>query len=143
MSKSEWGKKTMAREANKHIKLILPLFIQGIHTSDLRKNLFLCWVLERRKLGLIWSGSNNGVPLSSSPDAMAKEGEVVLFGCSIALIQYSIMRWSGSLARSVAQRWLFPPSSLPHRRDGPIPGKNSWGVVVHSSNCNTMSAISQ
>ena len=104
---------------------------------------------EATKVGSDLVCSNNGVSLFPSPGSMAKgedgaeEGEVVLFGCSIALIQYSIMRWSGSLGRSVDDDGFSLHPSLPPRRDGPIPGNNSWGVVVHSSNCNTMSAISQ
>ena len=68
------------------------------------------WGTEATKVGSDLVCSNNGVSLFPSPGSMAKgeedgeDGEVVLFGCSIALIQYSIMRWS------VLDGW--PPSDF-------------------------------
>ena len=65
--------------------------------------------IEATKVGSDLDCSNNGVSLSRF-DGKGRgdrtEGEVVLFGCSIALIQYSIMRWS------VLDGWP-PPSGFP------------------------------
>ena len=78
---------------------------------------------EATKVGSDLVCSNNGVSLFPSPGSMAKgedgaEGEVVLFGCSIALIQYSIMRWSGSVADDgFSLHPSLPPSARrPHPR---------------------------
>ena len=67
-------------------------------------------------LGLMggWVGSNNGPWISLSLPATMFDREwkreVVLFGCSIALIQYSIMRWSAAVSRWLHGCSLPPPS---------------------------------
>ena len=101
---------------------------------------------EATKVGSDLVCSNNGVSLFPSPGSMAKgeedgeDGEVVLFGCSIALIQYSIMRWSGSVGRSVGPTTMafpsIPPSPLGATAPSPaITVGEWWSIAVTATPC--------